>query len=350
MKLSRKRGLVLAFVVMLVVAFIVGGCTSGKDTAEPAQEQESKAEAPKEVLNLTFATTMEDTGIDRELTQKFKQRLEELSGGTMTVTLYMSGQMGSEREALEQLKLGELDLGYNVVQSDLYYPEYNVTILPFLFPDMETIEEFMAGPIGDKIKDAARTKGGVIPLGIHGYGPRWTTSNVPFRNAEELKGLKIRMPNMPPWIKIWKSMGANPTPIAAPEIVTALKTGTVDAQENFLTNIYGRQMWEYQKYLIATKHVNLFQTWLVSEKTWNKLSSEQRQILQKAIDDAIAYVKPKIDEMNEEFVRKCEENGMEIIYPDRESLMEAAQPAIKEIIENDLAPEAYEEALKVINQ
>lgn len=335
-------GSVAAFSLLLTACGNDTGTGSGGDIAAGGEE---------ETVVLTFGTTMDDSGIDRDIREYFEERITELSNGSIEMEFYMGGQLGGEREALEQMQMGELDMGYNVIQAELYYPEYNALSIPFLFPDFESMQTFMNGPIGDEIEQKARAEGGIIPLGIHGYGARWTTSNIPFSNIEELQGLKIRMPEIEWWVDVWSELGALPTPIAATEIVTALQTGTVDAQENFLTNIAGRQMWDYQDYLIQTDHIQFYQTWLVSEDTFeNKLSANQQEYLTTAVEDTIAYVAEIVEESNAGFLEEIEANGMTIIVPDQEELREKAQPAIEEIIENDLAPGVYEEVQKAINE
>lgn len=304
-----------------------------------------------EAVTLSFATTMDDSGVDKEIREYFEEQITELSNGTINMEFFMGGQLGGEREALEQMKLGELDMGYNVIQAELYYPEYNAISIPFLFPDYDSMKRFTDGPIGDEIEAIAREEGGIIPLGMHGYGARWTTSNVPFSNAEELAGIAIRMPEIEWWVDVWAEMGAQPTPIAATEIVTALQTGTVDAQENFLTNIFGRQMWDYQDYLIKTEHIEFFQTWVISVDTWeNKLSESQRDAIKEAVQKTTEHVAEIVAEMNEGFVNDSIAAGMELIVPDQESLREAAQPAILRIIEEDLAAGVYDEVLKAIGK
>lgn len=302
-----------------------------------------------EKLELVFAATMDYSGIDKDIVDFFGDKITELSDDSMEVEFFMNGQLGGEREALEQMNLGEIDVGYNVLQAELYYPEYNAIAIPFLFPDLDSMREYMDSPAGDKIKELSREKGGIIPMGMHGYGARWTTSNKPFTNVDELKGLKIRMPEIEWWVDVWDELGALPTPIAATEIVSALQTGTVDAQENFLTNIAGRQMWDYQKYLMKTEHIELYQQWLVSEDTWeNKLNAEQQEIVEQAIDETLAYADDIVEESNEEFLEEIEAGGMEIIEPDQDEMREKAQPAIERIIENELAPGVYEEVQKII--
>lgn len=357
----KRKGILISVIFMIGLALLLAGCGS-KDTTSTPSNSESKDESNKKIeeekkveedkkVTLTFATTMDDSGVDKAIREFFNERVTELSNGSIEIDFFMGGQLGGEREALEQMKLGEIDMGYNVIQAELYYPEYNAISIPFLFPDFESMKEFMNGPIGDEIQNLARERGGIIPLGMHGYGARWTTSNYPFENPAELKGLKIRMPEIQWWVDVWAEMGALPTPIAATEIVTALQTGTVDAQENFLTNIAGRQMWEYQKYLIKTEHIQFFQTWLISEKTWeSKLSANQQEAITQAVQDTIDYVAQEVDELNNGFVETSLENGMILVEPDKESLLQAAQPAVKKIVESDLAPGVYEEVQKVIGK
>jgi tripartite ATP-independent transporter DctP family solute receptor len=347
-----------SFICMIGLSLLLVGC--GGDTSSSTQtpvstesdtEEENATVSEDQKVKLTFATTMDDSGVDKDIREFFNDRVTELSNGSIEIEFFMGGQLGGEKEALEQMKLGELDMGYNVIQAELYYPEYNAISIPFLFPDYESMNEFMNGPIGDKIDTLAREKGGIIPLGMHGYGARWTTSNVPFENPAELKGLKIRMPEIQWWVDVWAEMGALPTPIAATEIVTALKTGTVDAQENFLTNIAGRQMWEYQKYLIKTEHIEFFQTWLISEKTWeSKLSANQQEVITQAVKDTTDHVAQVVGELNDEFVQTSIDNGLILVEPDQEALRQAALPAVQRIIETDLAPGVYEEVQKVIGQ
>jgi TRAP-type C4-dicarboxylate transport system substrate-binding protein len=330
------------FLPLILGAAILSAC-GGEEAGSSAEGGDT--------VTLSFATTMDDSGVDKEIREYFEEQITELSDGTIEMEFFMGGQIGGEREALEQMMLGELDMGYNVIQAELYYQEYNAINIPFLFPDFESMQRFMDGPIGDEIERLSREEGGIIPLGMHGYGSRWTTSNVPFSNADELQGLAIRMPEIEWWVDVWDEMGALPTPIAATEIVTALQTGTVDAQENFLTNIAGRQMWDYQDYLIDTEHIQFYQTWVISEDTWeNKLNESQQEAVEEAVQRTTDHVAEIVEEMNEEFLKEIEEGGMEIIYSDQQSFRDAADPAIQRIIEEELAEGVYEEVLRAIGE
>jgi tripartite ATP-independent transporter DctP family solute receptor len=342
-----KRILSLSVALALTVSLIAGCSGGNKSNGQTVAPAPGTTAASTDKLVLKFSTTDEDNGVDHLITQKFKQRLVELSGGKMDVNLFMAGQMGDEKQTLELMKMGELDVGYNAIQGDLYYKDLSAISIPFVFPDVDAMDRFMAGPVGDKIKQALLEKGGVRYEGMFDFGARYFTSNKPFKSPAEMKGIKIRLPQIQSWIDIFKQIGAAPTPIAATEIVTALKTGTVDGQENFLTNIAGRQMWEYQKYLIATKHVSLPQTWLVSEQTFQKLSADQKQWLEQAIKEAIAFERPQVEQLNAGFIKQCTDKGMTLIEPDRDAFVKAAQPAIDKTLKA-MAPGVQEAAQAAI--
>lgn len=336
-----KRSLAIICIISLVITLF--GCSNEKDIQADKVQKSEKAK-------LVLAITMNDSGQDREVTQFFKKRVNELSNGNLEVELFLGGQLGSEKEVLEQMKMGEIDLTYGVLAPELYFPEYNAMSIPYLFKNYEDIEDYLEGEIFDKITELSSSKGGITPLGIHSSGSRWTTSNKKFSNVTDIKGIKLRLPEIKWWISVWAKLGALPTPIAATEIVTSLQTGVVDAQENTLTNIVGRQMWEYQKYLINTGHVHWWQMWLMSNKTIEKLSNEQLDIVKQALKETIERNNEMVIEMNKEFIDECVGKGMELVEADTMSLQEAALPEIEKILKEELNELAYKKAMEIVEK
>ncbi len=348
----KKRNVMFFLVLLLVAALVIGISGCGKTEPAPAPPANGEQPAPPvEKREFTFAVTFDDSGLDREVTQKFKQLVEEYSDGAMQINLFMAGQLGDTREIMELLKQGEIDFTYVGEFGPVYFPHLDAVTMPFLWPNLEMVKEYFAGPIGEEAKRLTLAEGNSVILGpFHSFGSRWTTSNKPFSNSSELRGTKIRMPNIAWWMEVWEGLGALPTPIAAAEIVSALQTGVVDAQENFLSNIAGRGLYEVQDYAMATDHIDMIIMWGASERTWNSLSKEQQDIIVRAGYEAVEYTDSIQEEMMEEFKQVLIDNDMEIIYPDREELYAKALPTVERLLQRDLSQEAYEEVMRLLNK
>ncbi|WP_096200768.1 TRAP transporter substrate-binding protein [Bacillus sp. FJAT-45350] len=344
LKKSFSLGIFITFITLALAA-----CGGEQSTSSGGDSQSDTNNSGENSVTLTLAATNDDAGIDKAIREYFTEQISELSDGSIEMQFFMGGQLGGGRETLEQLKVGELDMSIEVLHAELYYPKYNAANIPFLFEDFESVQRYK-DDVRDEIDQLNRDVGGVIELGDHNIGTRYVTSNKPFTSADDIKGLRIRMPEMAAWINSFQAIGASPTPIAASEIVTALQTGTVDAQENTLTNIFGRQMWEYQDYLIDTGHSHAIFSWLVSVDAWeHKLSENQQEALQQAVQNTVAYVAEIVDEENERFIQLLQEEGMEFIEADKESFRKNAVPAVESFIEDNLAPGILDEIKKAMN-
>ena len=125
----------------------------------------------------------------------------------------------------------------------------------------------------------------IRPIDYFARGPRELTSNSPIKSPDDLNGLKMRVPNVPLFIDVWKALGASPRPMAFSEVFTSLQNGTIDAQENPLALIRSANFYEVQKYVNLTDHVRSWIYLTISEITWKKLSSEQQQAVMEAAQD-----------------------------------------------------------------
>ena len=196
-----------------------------------------------------LASALPNSGLTRIFLDTFLAEMRQRAPA-ITIDLALDGRLGGEAELVDQLKAGEHELHLGVLHSAIHYPELDATLVPYLFPDYPSVERFLAGPVGRRMADALARRGQAVGLGTWDMGQRWTTSAKRFETVEELHDVKIRMPEIPLWIKVWGGMGAAVAPIAAPEVPAALRAGTVDAQENVLSNILGRRLYETQAFLI----------------------------------------------------------------------------------------------------
>ncbi|MDH4267875.1 MAG: TRAP transporter substrate-binding protein [Deltaproteobacteria bacterium] len=321
-----------AMIVLLVMGLILPAYSTGTFAAP---------------VKIGVNCTMKPGGAEEASIMKFKELVEQKSKGEMVVTPFMSGQLGGELPVLGLMKIGKTEMsvtgGMFVGQ---YAPEYNAANIPYLFTWEEEME-FLQGPAGKKISELALQKGGLVVYGPQYRAPRHMTSNRPIKEAADLKGLKMRLPKEPAWLRIWSAMGALPVAIPAPEIYLAMKTGQVDAHENTLVSPYSRSLWEVQKYIILTAHVYWPWWWVASDVWVKKLTSEQQKIIGESADIARKHGEKVEREKDDFYAAELKKKGMLFITPDILSFKKAARPAILEEVKR-MHPDVQKAVMKYV--
>ncbi len=325
----RKQGFMIA---VLFVAMVLAFSTSATVAAP---------------LQIAVNNTMPPGGSEQAGIMKFKELVEQKSKGEMIVNPFMSGQLGGEVSVLGLMKIGktEMSLTGGIFQGQ-YAPEFNALSIPFLFTWEEALE-FLAGPAGSKMKELSRQRGGLVVFGPQYRGPRHMTSNKLIREAKDVKGVKMRVPEEPVWLRVWKGLGALPVAIPAPEIYMAMQTGQVEAHENTLVSPYSRSMWEVQKYIILTSHIYWPWWWVGSDSWFKKLTPEQQTIIRESVEDARKYGEKVEREKDEFYTAELKKKGMTFITPDINSFKQAAKPAILGEIKR-LDPEVQKAVMKYV--
>ncbi len=304
-------------------------------------------EANAAAIGIDVNCTMKPGGAEEEAILHFKKLVEEGSNGELQVNLFLSGQLGSEKDVLELLNIGQTQMALTggLYRSD-YSPEYDAVTIPFLFPSWNAVEAFYAGPFGNKIKQLAAEKGGLIDFGPQKRAPRHMTSNRKIITPADMEGMKMRLPEIPIWVNVWEQLGVNPVVVPAPEIYLAMKTGLAEAHENSLVSPYSRRLDEVQKYIILTGHIYFPWEWVASKVWFDGLSQEHQDIIRQAVEEARKYGSSIEDEKDQFYLEELKKRGMEIITPDLASFREKAKPAIEEAIGN-LADGVYGEVQRL---
>ncbi|MCL4369909.1 MAG: TRAP transporter substrate-binding protein [Chloroflexi bacterium] len=264
-------------------------------------------------MNHTFGPL----GAVYELAEKFKALVEERSGGKIKVQNNHSGQLGAEKDGYDSLQLGSLDLhitGSLIVAT--LAPEYQAIDMPYLFDDQAHFRRVVDGAIGQTMNKIFLDKKGNRNLVVTDRMPRHlTTKNREVHTPADLAGLKLRTLEVPVHVAAWKALGANPVPMAFPEVFTALQQGTLDAQENPFDVIFANNFFEVQKYLILTAHVISGNWFDISDKVWQTFSTEEKDLISTAAKDAGKYADDKNTGFGAEFSQKLKDKGMTFIQP-----------------------------------
>lgn len=281
----------------------------------------------------------------------FGEALEKKTGGELVVQIHPMGQLGGEKDITEGLQLGTVDFqASSLGVTGNFIPAVNVFNLPFLFKSPEHFLKVMNGPLGAKVLEIVQAQGekvGLKVLGIAGPSFRLPMNNVrAIKTVADFKGLRIRTMQVPIHMAAYKALGAVPLPIAFGELYTALQTGVVDGNENGPATLAAMKFYEVQKHVTTLPIVSNGGVFLMSMKTWNKLSASQKKAV---TDSAQEWVKAMNDEclkQDKEALELMKAKGVTITeVPNVRPFISAMKPVYDEYLK-DFSPELQ----KVVNQ
>lgn len=339
----RRRYLAILLVVL------VAGWAFASGQSEMSSESGSE---PAEVMRIRFATILAPGDPMAEAGERFAELVSEKSGGTIEVETYPGGALGGERDNLEALRTGSLEVaGVSSLADAIFFaPEYSVFSAAYLIKDRDHLRRAWAGEVGQEINSHIEETLGIKTLTLMDRGPRQLTSNVRVDSVEDVQGLKMRVPNNQVYLEIWEALGANPVPVAFPELYGALQTGVVGAQENPLATIYSSKFYEVQDYLALTNHVIEAYKFQTSKRWFDRLTPEQQEIIQSAAVEAAEYGNELVRQSEEQLVGELESLGMTIVEPDIESFRQKAMPKVLELGETYFKPGLVEKVLEIADE
>ena len=313
--------------VLATVLFAFAGC--GK----------SDAQADKNVsLKLGFKAA-----------ELLAQKAHEYSTGTLTIEIFPGGQLGDDRAMLDQVAAGALDMTFaETGRLGLWEPELEIFGYPFAFDDYDhLVRTLNETEYGKGIYSKLEARGWKILADAYN-GTRQTTSNKPIESIEDMKGMKLRVPNAEANLAFANYSGAAATPMPFADVYLALKTNAVDGQENPLSTIDAQKFYEVQDYCALTGHIINDNNYIISKIVFDKLSPAQQEAITKATVEAAQFHTETFQNDEATLLEKFEENGMTITTPDKAPFREACAPMYDEYIAEfgDAAVKAIEEARK----
>lgn len=283
-----------------------------------------------EKVTLKLAHNLERSHVVHQAFEEMAKEVQQLSDGNMRIRIFPSSQMGSARETLELLQNGALDMtkgsASDLESFDNTYAIYN---LPYLFKDQQHFNNVVFGEVGKEIMDSTKEKGF---FGISAYvaGTRSFYAKKAITKPEDLKGLKIRIQASPTTIKMIELMGGSPTPISFGEVYTAMQQGVVDGAENNIPSWVQTRHIEIAKVFSEDEHTSIPDFLVISTKTWNKLTPEQKQILTKAATASQTYQQKLWDKVDADSRAQAVAMGATIISVEKAPFRAVVKPLFDE--------------------
>jgi len=256
-------------------------------------------------------------------------QLSKATGGKDTIRVFGDSSLGSEKDTVEQVKIGALDMvRVNTAAFHGIVPESMIPSLPFLFRDINHFRKTIYGPQGDKIL-AAFDKAGFVGLALYESGARSIYAHKPIRTLADVKGMKVRVQPSDLWVSLVGAMGASATPMPYAEVYTGLKTGLLDAAENNYPSYEEAKHYESAPVYSETLHVMGPEVLVFSKKVWDTLTPQEQATIRKAAKDSVPYY-VKLWEAKEKESRDAVVKAGAKIIPaseiDRKSFVDVERP------------------------
>lgn len=254
--------------------------------------------------------------------------LAKSSGGQLTVKVFNKGALGTEKETLDQVKLGALAMTrvHGAALAGMC-PKLTVATLPFVFRSVAHQRRVFDGPVGEELLGACEAQG-LVGLALYDAGARSLYAKRAIKTVVDAKGLKVRVPQTDVWIAAMAAIGANATPMPIGEVYTGLKTGLIDAAENNLPSFEGFRHMEAAPFYARTEHAMTPDVLFISQRVWAKLTPAQQGQVRAAAKASVALQRQKWDAQEAQSLARAQAAGARLVDVDRAAFQAAMAPVV----------------------
>jgi tripartite ATP-independent transporter DctP family solute receptor len=257
------------------------------------------------------------------------QEIKKRTNGRYDVEVFPASSLGKESDINQGLQIGTVDI---IISGASFaarsFPRVGVGYYPYTFRDADHLLAYAKSDVFKELAEGYKAKTGVQMTAVTYYGARHATSNKLFKNCDEMKGIKIRVPDVPAYMALPRACGANPTPIAFAEVYLALQNGTVDAQENPLPTIEAKKFYEVQKNIILTGHIVDSLVTQIAPHVWSKLSDADKKVFTEVTQEAALRATNDIRKREAELVDEFKKKGINVVSVNRDEFRDRVVKAV----------------------
>jgi tripartite ATP-independent transporter DctP family solute receptor len=329
---TAKLGFILSILALSCFLF---ACAETGPTVKPAAQAGKKT-------TIRIGSPFKG-GIVVEAAEKFKELVEKGSGGRIEVKIDAGTK--SEEAICKANRTGEIEMQSNgtwFLQD--YAPPYYFFTGPYVMKDFDHYVRVWNGKLGQQAR-AQLEKNDLKHLGTVYRGLRQMTTKKPAYTPADVYGLKLRLPNIPTWMAVWKAIGTDPVGVPLPELYNSLKTGKAEASEGDLPQIQSFKLYQVQDHLIITNHLVQTAGILIYKPFFDKLSKADQDLIVKSGKEAEEWANNKIKTGEAEILVNLQRMGMQVVIPDADSFREKAKPAVDELFKTQWSVTTWAEVL-----
>jgi tripartite ATP-independent transporter DctP family solute receptor len=269
--------------------------------------------APAQTTKLKWAHVYETSEPFHKWSVWAAEEIKKRSSGRYQIDVFPASQLGKENDINQGLSLGTVDI---IISGSSFaaktFPRIGVTYYPYTFRDVEHLLAYSKSDIYKELTAGYEQKSGNEIVATTYYGTRHTSSNRPIAKCADMKGLKMRVPDVPAYLAMPRACGANTTPIAFAEVYLALQNGTVEAQENPLPTIEAKKFFEVQKHIVLTGHIVDHLNTVVAGGVWKKLSDADKKLFTDVAQEAAAKASLEVAAREKELVKVFRDKGIAV--------------------------------------
>ncbi|MDF1593972.1 MAG: TRAP transporter substrate-binding protein [Desulfobacterales bacterium] len=283
-------------------------------------------------LKLAHNLPPTDSSLYHQAALKFKELIEKESGGEISVQIFAASQLGSDVSVAKKVQGGAIEMEILTANKlGAFYPPIDLYSLPFLLKDFDVAAKVFQTSVHKGITDELEKKSEIKTLAFVGAGFRnITNSKHPINKPEDLKDLKIRIPENKIELATFKALGANPVNIPGSELFSALQQGVADGQDGSADWAYAKKFYEVQKYLAVTHHQLSTSTMIINAKFFSSLPQKLQESVLKASKETEAYWQKLCKDGDNDVIDRFKAKGMQITYPDLDLFIQKVQPVYSE--------------------
>jgi tripartite ATP-independent transporter DctP family solute receptor len=264
--------------------------------------------------------------------KRMSELLEQKSGGKHKIKVFNKAALGSEKETIDQVKIGALDFTrVNVSPMNAICPLTQVPTMPFLFDSVTHMRKVLDGAVGEEILKSCESSG-FVGLAFYDSGARSIYAKKAIKSVADAKGLKIRVQQSDLWVALVGAMGANATPMPYGEVYTGLKTGLIDAAENNIPSFDTAKHVEAVKFYSKTEHSMAPEILVMSKAVFDKLPANEQAMVRAAAKESVAFQRQKWDEQEAKSLASVKAQGAEIVDVDKKSFQAAMGPVYEKFM------------------
>jgi TRAP-type C4-dicarboxylate transport system substrate-binding protein len=273
-----------------------------------------------------------------KMAKNWATTIQEETEINLSITIEPS--FGGEQEVMEQTRIGAIGGAIIGTRWVIEYDPKNFWVeSPFVFKDWKQQRRAFESKYLQDGRKRLRQEGNQVLVGPPIYrGYRHTSGNKAFKTPADIEGVNLRVPDLSPWVNIWDGLGASPTTVAFDELYSALQQGVVDAQENPAQTVLSASLYEVQDYYTLTQHHAATGWFTFNKSRYNQLSKEERTTFSQTLTENINNLTQNIKKSESQAIDKLKNQGMNIVEPDRDAWLSAAQQPIKNQFEKNWEP------------